>query len=255
MEEKKNDRRVYAKFALIMLAALIVGCLLGFGILWCQNRLLHGQTDLYLLGVLAGGLPVAGWGVGILAFLTALFLFFRCKGRAQAWDGEDETLIEDIEHKLNTPLTIANVSICLDFLYYTLLTAAVKSYITPGWSLVGILAFLFNLAAYLVTTALVVGLEKKLNPEKRGNVLDTKFQKKWVDSCDEAEQQMIQKAAFFAYRAGSAACLVLWMVTALAQLAGFMGPWPGIMLVVVWLVLVVSYTVSCLRQNRQHGPL
>lgn len=253
MEEKKTNRRVALKFALITLGSLIVGVLLGLGII--QLRIHGADGILWLLAPLSGVLPVFGWVAGIAAFLIALRLYFRCKGQLNAWDGEDEAALEAIEQKLNTPLTIANVSICINFLYFTLLTAAVEYFITPGWYIVGIVAFLFNLYAYLTITYLVVGLEKKINPEKKGNVLDTKFQKDWMNSCDEAEQKTIWQAGFQGYRAGSLACLILWMVCTLAQMAGLMGPWPGIMLALIWLTMIVSYTVSCIKLNRKHGPL
>ena len=46
-----------------------------------------------------------------------------------------------------------------------------------------------------------VDAAKKTNPEKTASVYDTKFQKKWLDSCDEAEKIMIGKCAFKAYAA------------------------------------------------------
>ena len=36
---------------------------------------------------------------------------------------------------------------------------------------------------------LVVDLEKKLNPEKKGSVFEMQFQKTWLESCDEAQKQ------------------------------------------------------------------
>ena len=48
----------------------------------------------------------------------------------------------------------------------------------------------------------IVELEKKLNPEKKGDVIETNFSKKWEDSCDEAQKMIIYEAGYRAYRAG-----------------------------------------------------
>ncbi|MDY4515087.1 MAG: DUF3169 family protein [Lachnospiraceae bacterium] len=42
----------------------------------------------------------------------------------------------------------------------------------------------------------------KPNPEKTASVYDTKFQKKWMDSCDEAEKILIREATIQATENG-----------------------------------------------------
>ena len=59
---------------------------------------------------------------------------------------------------------------------------------------------------------------KKTNPEKTASVYDTKFHKKWMDSCDEAEKIMLGKCAFKAYAATNAVCTVLSIVLAICAL-------------------------------------
>ena len=252
MEKSKSNRRIYLKFALIIAASLMVGLFLGIGIAWGEDTLAPALAPtLQKLGAgLARALPVIGWAGHILALAAALLLFFRCKARARGWDGEDEAYIDAVERKLNAPITIANVDMVLNFLYFTLLCAADPLIDAPLPFPIGLAAFVFGLISCLVISALTVNEEKRLNPEKRGNVLDTKFQKQWIASCDEAEQQAICKAGFAAYKAAASACMTLWVLTLLGQLAGLMDAWPGVCVAVLWLVLVISYTAACIKQAK-----
>lgn len=47
---------------------------------------------------------------------------------------------------------------------------------------------------------MTVKATKTIHPEKRDNVFDTKFQKDWFQSCDEAEQQKIGQCSYFCFR-------------------------------------------------------
>ena len=167
MEKSKSNRRIYLKFALIIAASLIVGLILGIGISWGRDALAPTlATTLQKLGAgLAYALPAIGWAGHILALAAALILFFRCKARAKGWDGEDEAYIDAVEQKLNAPMTIANVGMVLNFLYFTLLCAADPLIDSPFLFPIGLAAFVFGLISCLVISALTVNEEKRLNPE------------------------------------------------------------------------------------------
>ena len=58
----------------------------------------------------------------------------------------------------------------------------------------------------------IINYTKMLNPEKRGNVLETNFQKEWFESCDEAEKDLIGKAAYASYKALTIAFVCCYIV-------------------------------------------
>ena len=64
---------------------------------------------------------------------------------------------------------------------------------------------------------------------------------------------MIGQAAMSAYKAGSYACVVLWLVLVLGSLLFDYGLLPIAAVMVIWLVLTVSYTVACMRLEKQRG--
>jgi peptidoglycan biosynthesis protein MviN/MurJ (putative lipid II flippase) len=87
----------------------------------------------------------------------------------------------------------------------------------------------------------VVDFYKIMNPEKQGSVYDVKFQKKWIESCDEAERQAIYRCGFKAYRTASLACVLLWMLFVLMALFLQISLWPVTVTTIFWLILTVSY--------------
>ena len=106
------------------------------------------------------------------------------------------------------------------------------------------------MAATIIGQQKIVDFEKKLNPEKRGSVYDSKFAKKWYESCDEAERSIICQAALSAYRAGNTACLILWALLIVGHMLFNSGLLPIAVVTVFWLILTLSYSLKAYRLER-----
>ena len=91
---------------------------------------------------------------------------------------------------------------------------------------------------------------KKTNPEKTVSVYDTKFQKKWMDSCDEAEKIMIGKCAFKAYSATNTVCYALAIVLAVCALVFETGFLPSLVVCLIWIVNQSVYCKEALRYSK-----
>ena len=115
-------------------------------------------------------------------------------------------------------------------------------------------SFLAALFASIVLQQKLVDLAKQLNPEKEGSVYDTRFQKKWFESCDEAERAIIGQCAFKAYQAMCRVCLVLWAVFALGGIFFSWGFLPAMAVCIVWGVGQSVYSWTCLKLDRSGGP-
>ena len=246
MKGKNTKRRfVVLRFALIVLVAGGLGFCVGFGAYWLRENVLAGLAgQAGGLGALAAGaLPWVFWGFDLAVTLVSLGLYGSARGIVRRWDGEDEEFIDRAERRLCAALILANLLMICGFLLFTPLCAAVG---TGFW--LGLGAFLFALLASIVLTSLIVGLTKRINPEKRGDVLDTRFQRDWLNSCDEAEKSVIYRASYRAFQVGSRTCMGLWLACMIAQVPfGLIGPAPGVCVALVWLVLSMSYSVESYR--------
>ena len=121
--------------------------------------------------------------------------------------------------------------------------------------------FFGSLAAFTVTLYLTAVIQQKLvdatkrmNPEKQGSVYDTKFQKKWMESCDEAERAAIGQCAFKAYQAMSLTCLGLWAVFTLGGMFFNWGFLPSKAACIVWGVGQSVYCWSCIKASKPSAP-
>ena len=114
-------------------------------------------------------------------------------------------------------------------------------------ALIGLVA---ALTVFTVVQKLCVDLLRRVNPEKRGSVLDTRFRKDWLGSCDEAEKLMIGKCAYKAYAAANTACAVLAIIFAVCALIFNTGFLPSFAMCVIWFVLQFIYYRETIRYSK-----
>ena len=186
--------------------------------------------------------------------IVSLILCHSAKKKILSWDGEDEC-VEKIEQQLNYPMLFANLMTVLNFLFFSASIQVAESTAFGERYSVSLFplclgTFVLGYVWILFVSNRVVKLEKQLNPEKQGNIFDTQFQKQWIGSCDEAEKQKIYQAGYRGYRAGSTACLILWVVTTFAQLWAGTGILPVICVCLIWLVMMSASMIESIRLEK-----
>ena len=75
--------------------------------------------------------------------------------------------------------------------------------------------FLLSTIWQVVVQQKTVDAAKLLYPEKRGSIYSSKFNKEWLQSCDERERAEIYHCGYTGYKFGIYACLILFVVTAI----------------------------------------
>ena len=116
--------------------------------------------------------------------------------------------------------------------------------------LAGIIGFLTIMIEAVIFQQKCVDTTKKMNPEKTASVYDTKFQKKWMESCDEAEKFMIGKCAFKAYAATNTVCSILSIVLAICALVFGIGFLPSLVVCLIWIVNQSVYCKEALKYSK-----
>ncbi len=257
-ENKKNDRKIYMRFLIFVLLSGIVGYFVGMAIRILQAT--AGTSISSLLDTAGRAMIYIVPMLYLLMHLTAATISFSIYGKAKKkaahWDGEDEEYIESVEASLDIPVIMGNVIMVLNLLLYTVviyqadhmeMSQLWQNILTNGGTVLMILGYIYEMAVQ----KLVVDLEKKLNPEKRGNVFEIDFMKTWMKSCDEAQKWNHYEAAYHAFRITNLVCLVLWLLCFIAQFAFQAGLLPVFCVSGIWLVLVLSYSISAYRL--EHG--
>lgn len=244
---KKDNRKALPKYLLILFAAAIFGGVLGFAAGWVG----HDNLSEVIATAVAGGLTAAApWALlftSVMSLAVILWLYWGAKALFTGWDGEDDATMDRADEKLNWALLLTAAQLVLDMFFFAVAQSAHN--MTALWS---VLFFIVSAFALVFAQQKIVDLTRKMNPEKQGSVYDTKFKKKWFESCDEAEQKQIGQAAYKAFNVVSTACPILWGVLLLLSYAfNFSLLMPVFTVCLLWLLLQVSYCLECIRLGKR----
>lgn len=213
-EIKKANRRALPVFLAVMLVSLVLGGVLGFLVAAAD---VTDSTDRWMAAAAAFGTDVAPWLMLLCAIAVAVIgtiLYRKGKKLLAQWDGEDEAVCDRAEKTLSYVLWFSNCAYILSFFliaatYSARSAADFGDLKTLAPFFVSLVSFLAILMETLVFQQKSLDAAKKTNPEKNVSVFDVKFQKKWLDSCDEAEKLVIGKCAYQAFAATNKVCAVL----------------------------------------------
>ena len=126
-------------------------------------------------------MPYAALLLNVILCIIGFCLYGKAKKMSETWDGENEEVIDKIEGFQNISLIIPSIMMILNFLFFGVgfaVDANLKDGVTPE-NIGLVIAFATFILSFVWETILqgeVIDLEKKLNPEKRGNILDIKLE-------------------------------------------------------------------------------
>jgi hypothetical protein len=252
-KDSKSNLRILITFLIILAASLTGGFLVG--------RLVSGakQTDILVNFACAvkdffnGACPVLFLIAALLGILLPLASFLSCNilYKKLQNDKENDALWDILEERLNRPLVLANtffmVILCL---FFCVLITGIRGNDLSALFRLDFLLFVVSCFSEMLILKFTIDIEKKLNPEKQGNVLDMKFQQVWMNSCDEAQKLTAYKAGFWAFQTTNAACLILILASFICSLA-FQTDLVSLLFVcVIWFVNNLSYMLRAAKLEK-----
>ena len=250
---KKNNTAIYVRFALALVLSLVVG--FGCGMAMSVIKKLDIKIDKEtILGFLNTAVPIAYIVFTVLLIAVSMIIYTNNKKMAKNWDGEDEEVIDRIEARQNIPMILSSILLVGGMLFFSLcvyVNEKVPAQENKYAFLVFALTFMVSLAGAIMIQACVVGLEKNLNPEKRGNVFDFKFLKSWEKSSDEAEKLIQYKGGYKAYICTNFACMVLWLITFISMLVFNTGFFAVACVCFIWLFMSLVYSFAVARLEKK----
>ena len=244
---KRDNRKALPKYLLILFVAAIFGGVLGFAAGWLGHDNLSEVIAAAVSNWLTAAAPWALLTTSVVTQALILWLYHGAKALYTGWDGEDDDVMDRADEKLNWALLLAAAQFVLDMFFFA---AALSAHnMTALWSA---LFFVVSVFVLVFAQQKIVDLTRKMNPEKKGSVYDTKFKKKWFESCDEAEQKQIGQAAYKAFNVVSTACPALWGILLLLSYAfNFSLLMPTFIVCFIWLLQQVSYCLECIRLGKR----
>lgn len=255
-EIRKANLKAMPKFILIMVISLIVGGAIGvFSAKYSLNTL---SSSMKTVGELFGAYiaPRLMLAIAIIVPIVSVLLYKKAKKLLSAWDGENEELSDTVDEKLSIIIWLTSAALIIAYFLiaasYSGGFAAFENGENTSSFFIGVAAFFAIMIESVIIQQKCVDAAKKTNPEKTASVYDTKFQKKWMDSCDEAEKILIGKCAFKAYSATNTICSLLAIVLAICALIFGIGFLPSLVVCLVWSVNQSVYCKEAIKYSK-HG--
>ena len=253
-DAKMANRKALPKFLLILAVGAVAGGVIGY--LSVRYGLDGLAEPIKAAGVVFGS-RAAPWllvAMAVLVPVAALPFYRAAKKLLSGWDGEDEAVSDAVDEKLSAAIWIVSAAIIVSYFLiaaaYSGGVAAFEDKKNAYLVLVSIGGFLAVLAECIILQQKCVDAAKKTNPEKTASVYDMRFQKKWMESCDEAEKAMVGKCAFKAFSAVSSACNALALVFTVSALIFGTGFLPVLAVCTVWLVGQCVYCREGMKLGR-----
>ncbi len=250
---KNEDKGKLKGFVIMMTVCLVCGFIGGFVVSKAEDIDIFAEMAAMCSGAIKAISMYANFVITIISLIIVVILYRQSRKMFAAWDGEDEDVYKAFDKKLNIAMIITTVNQILLFVFM-----AIGIIRMPELKTLGKAAYIANTAVFLVgivgtliftiiAQQKIVNIVKEISPEKRGSVFDTKFQKRWFESCDELEKQQIFEASYASYKAVNTACMVIWFICLFGVIVWDFGVLPICIVGAIWLVSVLSYSIKCLK--------
>ena len=240
-EIKKEDKKAFKSFAIMMVISAMIGAIIGGGSIYLQENIGDNISE-FLLNALMIITPYASLVLSILVIIVSVVIYSNSRKKLKLWNQSDEQeeMIDNIEEKLSYVLLFTSVNLILGFFFF----GAGMALLSED-SYTKVILFLVGFIVCVVSTILiqnkVVNLEKEIN---------FKFSQKWLDSCDEAIKLNVYKSSFKAYKSITNTCLILWIVCVLGYNFFDFGIMPLVMVTIIWLVQTIAYCIESIKCSK-----
>lgn len=233
-EKKKH---IYLKFIITLILCGFIGGL--FGALISNSHLsILKIAEMFQSTIIMHIFPIAITGT-ILLTLTIIYFYLTAKSASNKLKIDDpkesdELFYEKTERASDFGLTFSSILLIFAFVFFG--TGLNLLFMEKNQAFVFPLIALLLVATVISTagTVLFVNLEKKINPEKRGNIFDGNFHKDWLKTSDEAEKFILYKASYQSFKIMQIIYVIVMLILLFAGIATPIGAFPFIIIGVLW---------------------
>lgn len=255
-EIKKEDKKQFRKFIIMMIVCGFIGAVFGATSVYLKEILGESIPNL-LISILTAITPYASLLFSIVLIIYYKIVYSKSRKEYDLWKlkNEDDDKIEKIEEKLSYLLLFTAINMIIGFFFI-----GVGGMILPfdhvdiQVTIIKIICFLGGFTICITSTILIqkkiVNFEKEINPLLQGSVYDFKFGEKFLESCDEASRLGIYISSYKAYKAVNTTCVLLWLFCILGYDLWDFGIMPMTIVIIIWLVQTISYCMESIKYSK-----
>ncbi|MGN0483785.1 MAG: DUF3169 family protein [Lachnospiraceae bacterium] len=205
-KSKREDKIHFKKFILKTIVQLLGGGIVGFFMGWLVGYLIKHRKTIDSYGIVHQLQVQSGSFFRLLVLVIAVcctatlaFCYWKAKRRIAECDMEDEKQCDAVEKILTIGISFSSVSLMVLLLCFGMGVGSLSDTKNMSelylmlWSAAALLGY-FALSCFFQNRFL--RMTKEMYPEKEGSIYDKKFEKKWMQSCDEAEKFMIYQVSY-----------------------------------------------------------
>lgn len=256
-EIKREDKKAFKGFAIIIVVSLIVGGVLGF-MSSALKEVLGENISSLLINILRSITPFASIVLSLIMIVISKIVYNNAKKRYNLYkesnDDSDsiDNEIDKIENNLSIVLMVTSINDIIGFFFFGMSSKLIlENNINGGFDIVRTICAFAGFALSMISTMLIqkniINFEKEINPLLKGSIYDSKFAEKWVDSCDEAMQLCVFKCAYKSYKVVGIACPILWLFCLIGYDLWDFGIVPMVIVTIIWLVQTISYCLESIK--------
>lgn len=255
MENKKEDKKAFKKFAVIMIVAFAAGILVGFGSSVLENVIQEGSVQSAIQDAAEKIAVYGGYIVTTGLLIAGVVLYKKSHTEYSSWDEEDEEVLSGIETKLSYVIWFSHLIMFGSYFFFSAgvwavdileIKCAIAENNTSYWVALGAVFgnLIYSLAVCCIMQQKAINLSKEINPEKRGSIYEMKFQDKWMESCDEAERYAAYKCSFKTFKTMQLVGMLLWLVCLVGQMSFNTGAFATIVVTIFMIIQTSVYSVQ-----------
>lgn len=243
MKQERKKSTMYIRFAVITLVCAALGAVGGWLVGDAGSDLFTATSHINQI-IAAPGL---WWFAPGYLLAASNMVYFICANALLPQTETDDAVFEEADRRLCLALILSGAAMVLLFIA---LGVSGHAMIVGPAAILLMVHTVVQLIWIIVLQAVTIKATKTIHPEKRGNVFDTKFQKDWFQSCDEAEQQKIGQCSYFCFRLMSGIFPVVMMLLFFLSSAGMAQPVWILLFGLLWMVQQLGY--QCMAYHLDH---
>lgn len=245
----------YVKYGLIILIAALVGAVIGGGIaIFGLDK--FGETG---LGLFQGLMRKSA--LGLLGCLTAVSVLLgefnlvrqrRLVKRLETAQDEEADVLEDAFEALGSwGMILTHVGMALAAIFLASVTSDMQKGSGSNRLLIICILFILLYAYEGFWQVRMVKTVQKAFPQRQGDPASRRFQKDWLESCDEAEREVIYKSAYQAYSVNVKLYGVLLAVALLGNMMWGTGILAVVLVGIAGCTTTITYCRGCVINRKR----
>lgn len=257
MKTEKKKMNTYVRFVLIMILCMLGGGVVG-GAVSMLDVSVSGAGEVFsgMVGLVCRMQIPLLLAIGVISVGMLEYVLYKMRKlgmqMAEAEDEEYELLEYQMDCIGSLGTVACNISMVLGLLVIS--TGYNMEYIRSAANITYLWVLVLFLVVYLYNGIWQVRYVKQLQkiyPDKKGDPSSGKFQKQWMESCDEAEKEVIYQSSYKTYTRAMKLIPFLILVAMVSHLMWNTGLMAVFLIGVIWITMSFTYCRSCVIKKGQ----